>query len=110
MEPLWDGGTKVCSNGLGHMTKMAAMIKPFKNLLRNQMAPYTLSTQLLRNKKNSFDFFWLNFSSIEPMAKWWAYSMSSLCCRCLSSVAVVCQHFQTSSPLKPLGRLKSNFM
>ena len=25
MEPPWDGGTKVCSNGPGHMTKMAAM-------------------------------------------------------------------------------------
>ena len=25
MELLWDGGTKVCSNGPGHMTKMAAM-------------------------------------------------------------------------------------
>ena len=24
MEPQWDGGTKVCSRGLGHMTKMAA--------------------------------------------------------------------------------------
>ena len=24
MEPPWDGGTKVCSNGPGHMTKMAA--------------------------------------------------------------------------------------
>ena len=24
-EPPWDGGTKVCSNGTGHMTKMAAM-------------------------------------------------------------------------------------
>ena len=23
MEPQWDGGTKVCSRGLGHMTKMA---------------------------------------------------------------------------------------
>ena len=23
--PPWDGGTKVCSNGPGHMTKMAAM-------------------------------------------------------------------------------------
>ena len=23
--PPWDGGTKVCSNGLGHMTKMAIM-------------------------------------------------------------------------------------
>ena len=25
MEPQWDGGTKVCSNDLGHMTKMASM-------------------------------------------------------------------------------------
>ena len=25
MEPPWDGGTKVCSNDPGHMTKMAAM-------------------------------------------------------------------------------------
>ena len=25
MEPPWDGGTKVCSNSPGHMTKMAAM-------------------------------------------------------------------------------------
>ena len=25
VELLWDGGTKVCSNGPGHMTKMAAM-------------------------------------------------------------------------------------
>ena len=24
MEPQWDGGTKVCSQGLGHMTKTAA--------------------------------------------------------------------------------------
>ena len=40
MEPPWDGGTKVCSNGPGHMTKMAAMPiygKNHKNLLlRNQ--------------------------------------------------------------------------
>ena len=25
LEPPWDGGTKVCSNGPGHTTKMAAM-------------------------------------------------------------------------------------
>ena len=41
-EPPWDGGTKVCSNGPGHMTKMAAMPiygKILKNLLlRNQKA------------------------------------------------------------------------
>ena len=44
MEPPWDGGTKVCSNGPGHMTKMAAttillyMVKTLKNLLQNQKA------------------------------------------------------------------------
>ena len=42
MELLWDGGLNVCSNGPGHMTKMATMpiygknLK--KNLLRNQKA------------------------------------------------------------------------
>ena len=25
VEPPWDGGTKACSNGLGHMTKLAAI-------------------------------------------------------------------------------------
>ena len=25
MEPPWDGGTKIYSNGSGHMTQMAAM-------------------------------------------------------------------------------------
>ena len=43
MEPPWDGGMKVCSNGPGHMTKMATMpiimVKTLKNLLlQNQMA------------------------------------------------------------------------
>ena len=32
MEPPWDGGKKVCSNGPGHMTKMAAMTVCGKNL------------------------------------------------------------------------------
>ena len=32
MEPPWDGGMKVCSNGLGRMTKMAAMPIYSKNL------------------------------------------------------------------------------
>ena len=42
VEPPWNGGTEVCSNGPGHMTKMAAMPiydKNLKNLLlRNQTA------------------------------------------------------------------------
>ena len=32
MAPPWDGGTKVCSNGPGHMTKMAATPIKVKNL------------------------------------------------------------------------------
>ena len=32
MEPPWDGETKVCSNGPGHMTKMVAMPTYGKNL------------------------------------------------------------------------------
>ena len=47
------------------------------------------------------------FSSPEPKAQWWAYRIG----RPLTSVSVyVCQHFQTSSPQKPQGRLKPNFM
>ena len=34
MEPPWDGGTKVCSNDPGHMTKMATMPIYGKNLLK----------------------------------------------------------------------------
>ena len=46
MEPHWEGGTKVYINGLGHMTKMAAMPiygKNLKNLLQNQKS-YDLET------------------------------------------------------------------
>ena len=32
VEPPWDGETKACSNGLGHMTKMAAMPIYGKNI------------------------------------------------------------------------------
>ena len=35
VEPPWDGGTKVWSNGLGHMTKMAAMPIYGKNLKKS---------------------------------------------------------------------------
>ena len=34
MEPQWDGGTKVCSRGLGHMTKVAATPIYGKNTLK----------------------------------------------------------------------------
>ena len=35
MEPPWDRGTKVCSNGPGHLTKMAAMPIYGKNLKKS---------------------------------------------------------------------------
>ena len=35
MEPSWDGGTKVCSNGPGHMPKTAAMSIYGKNLKKS---------------------------------------------------------------------------
>ena len=43
VEPPWEGGTKVCKNGPGHMTKMAAMPiygKNLKNLLQNRRADF----------------------------------------------------------------------
>ena len=39
MEPPWDGWTKVCSNGHGHMTKMAAMPISVKNLKKSSPEP-----------------------------------------------------------------------
>ena len=35
VKPPWDGGTNVCSNGPGHMTKMAAMPIYGKNLKKS---------------------------------------------------------------------------
>ena len=39
VEPPWDGGMKVCSNGPGHMTKMAAMPIYGKNLKKSSLEP-----------------------------------------------------------------------
>ena len=38
MEPPWDGGSKDCSNGPGHMTKMAGVPVYGKNL-QNSSSP-----------------------------------------------------------------------
>ena len=35
VEPPWEGGTKVCINGTGHMTKMAAMSIYGENLKKS---------------------------------------------------------------------------
>ena len=45
VEPPWDGGTKVCLNGLDHMTKMAAMPiygKNFKKIFSGTKKQMTL--------------------------------------------------------------------
>ena len=39
VEPPWNGGTKVCSNGPGHMTKMATMPIYGKNLKTSSPEP-----------------------------------------------------------------------
>ena len=39
VEPPWDGGMKVCSNGPGHMTNMATMPIYGKNLKRSSLEP-----------------------------------------------------------------------
>ena len=47
VEPPWEGGTKVCINGPGHMTKMAAMPicgKNLKNLPLQNQKSYDLET------------------------------------------------------------------
>ena len=40
MKLLWDAGTKVCSNGPGHMAAMPIYGKNLKSLLLNQKADY----------------------------------------------------------------------
>ena len=47
MEPPWDGGTKVCSNGPGHMTKMAATPIYGKNLKKSSSPGPKLGMQHL---------------------------------------------------------------
>ena len=48
VEPPWEGGTKIYINGLGHMTKVAAMPiygKTFKNILLQNQKSYDLETR-----------------------------------------------------------------
>ena len=45
VEPPWEGGTKVCINGPGHMTRWPPcpyMVKTFKNLLLQNQKSYDL--------------------------------------------------------------------
>ena len=47
MESPWDRGTKVCSKGPGHMTKMAAMPIYGKNLKKSSSLEPNIQTNLL---------------------------------------------------------------
>ena len=50
MESPWDGGMKVCSNGPGHMTKMATM--PIYNLKKSSsLEPKGLMTYFMARSK-----------------------------------------------------------
>ena len=67
MELLWDGGTKVCSNGPGHMTKVAAMAIYDKNLKINL---------LLRNQKaNDLESWYASSGAwvLPSLLKWWPW-------------------------------------
>ena len=49
MKPPWDGGTKVCSNGPCHMTKMAAMpiyVSTLKIFFSGTKRPMTLKLSM----------------------------------------------------------------
>ena len=66
MEPHWARGTKVCSNGPGNMTKMAAMPIYGKNLKKN----------ILRNQKIDDLEPWYAASSAQVLPnlfKWWPW-------------------------------------
>ena len=44
VDPSWDRGTKVCSNGPGHMTKMATVLVSDENIVTNDYFHLWLST------------------------------------------------------------------
>ena len=58
----------------------------------------------------SFFIFKCFFSSPEPKAPRWAISIPVTPASVVRRPSSVRQHFQTSTPLKPLGQLNSNFI
>ena len=67
VEPPWEGGTKVCINGPGHMTKMAAMriymVKTFKSLLLQNGKSYDLETWYAASGTRA----------LQSLYKWWQW-------------------------------------
>ena len=58
MELLWDGGTKVCSNGPGYITKMAAMPIYGKNLKKSSsLEPKGLMTLKFGMHHRVFEYY-----------------------------------------------------
>ena len=57
MESPWDGGTKVCSNGSGNMTKMAAMLKYYL-VFSNDNPGLTLTYLTTRSNLVPYAFVW----------------------------------------------------
>ena len=67
VEPPWEGGTKIWSNGLGHMTKMATMPIYGKNL----------KNHLLWNQKADDLESWyaaLGTQVLPCLFKWWPWN------------------------------------
>ena len=66
MALLWDVGTKVCSNGPGHMIKVVAMPIYGKNLKKNL---------LLRNQKADLDSWYASSGAwvLPSLLKWWVW-------------------------------------
>ena len=73
VEPQWDRGMKVCSNGPGHMTKMAAMPTYDKNMKNASSLKVCMQHQLLKyhqvcsNDVPGFDLFY-DKSNLVPYA------------------------------------------
>ena len=68
VEPLWDVGTKVCSNGLGHMTKMAAMPIIGKNLEKKNHILYIKIADHLESWNAA-----LGTRVLSNLFKWWRW-------------------------------------
>ena len=57
VEPPWDGGMKVCSNGPGHVTKMAAMSIYGKNLKKKFSGTKRLMTLKLGMQHRVLEYY-----------------------------------------------------
>ena len=93
MKHLWNGGINVYINYLVHMTKMAAMPiygkNPSKIFFSESGGP--ISKKLGMNHEKKMDL------RAHMPTPW-------------GNIHVYYHNIQTSSPLKPLGQLKPNFM